>query len=511
MLRIQRSHRSIRLRGPSRSIGAICALAVLSSGCSAGLGRFDFPTASYNGDRTASLPTPSEPLRRNAGIPPSADPLPGDATPPAAYGAPDRAQPFASREPAVRMSGLPEPGSPASSLPPSSGRAVPPAASQRSAATTPANRMIPAATAPAAPVAAGQTIDVQPGDTLYAISKRHRVSISELMVVNNLQNPALKPGQKLSLPAGRRAVAARGPAGAPAQAVTAPVAAAPVVPVTAPLARTVPVAAPSDWGGSYTVAAGDSVYAIARKHNVKAADLQAANGITDPTKVRPGFVLKVPGATAAAPVVAAGPPAMPPVAAKPALGATAPVATGTPSSTRPTIINAGPAADPAGAKVAALGKAAGTQTDASVAPVALAAPSPVAEAAKAGPGTKFRWPAKGRVIASFGPRNDSTHNDGINISVPQGTDVVAAESGVVAYAGNELKGYGNLILVRHENNWVSAYAHNENLLVKRGDKVKRGQAIAKAGTTGSVDQPQVHFELRQGSKPVDPIPHMEKN
>ena len=125
-------------------------------------------------------------------------------------------------------------------------------------------------------------------------------------------------------------------------------------------------------------------------------------------------------------------------------------------------------------------------------------------------GQKFRWPVKGRVIASYGPRSDSTHNDGVNIAVPMGTEVLAAEQGVVAYAGSELKGYGNLILLRHDSGWVTAYAHNEEILVRRGDKVKRGQAIAKAGKTGTVDQPQVHFELRQGQKPIDPTPHMEK-
>ena len=95
-------------------------------------------------------------------------------------------------------------------------------------------------------------------------------------------------------------------------------------------------------------------------------------------------------------------------------------------------------------------------------------------------------------------------------SEPAGCQV-ASEAGKVAYAGNELKGYGNLILIRHDNGWVSAYAHNEQLLVKRDDQVQRGQVIAKAGKTGSVDQPQLHFELRQGSKPVDPMPHLEKN
>jgi murein DD-endopeptidase MepM/ murein hydrolase activator NlpD len=139
--------------------------------------------------------------------------------------------------------------------------------------------------------------------------------------------------------------------------------------------------------------------------------------------------------------------------------------------------------------------------------VAIAAPPGAAAIAD---GAKLRWPAIGKIIAGFGGRPDGTHNDGINVSVPLGTDVHAAEAGVVAYAGSELKGYGNLVLLRHDNGWVTAYAHNDELLVKRGDKVKRGQVIAKAGKTGSVDQPQIHFELRQGSRPVDPIPYLEK-
>ena len=123
-------------------------------------------------------------------------------------------------------------------------------------------------------------------------------------------------------------------------------------------------------------------------------------------------------------------------------------------------------------------------------------------------GASFRWPVKGRIVSGFGTKPDGGHNDGVNISVPQGTSVKAAENGVVAYAGSELKGYGNLVLVRHANNWVSAYANNEEILVKRGDKVKRGQIIAKAGMTGSVSKPQVHFELRKGSRPVDPTKYM---
>ncbi|MFM1816293.1 MAG: hypothetical protein RLZ98_2988, partial [Pseudomonadota bacterium] len=122
---------------------------------------------------------------------------------------------------------------------------------------------------------------------------------------------------------------------------------------------------------------------------------------------------------------------------------------------------------------------------------------------------KLKWPVIGRVVAPFGKRKDGTHNDGIDIAVPKGTDVRAAGDGVVAYAGSEVKGFGNLLLVRHEDGKVTAYAHNDALLVQRGDRVRRGQVIAKSGDSGGVDQPLLHFEVRTGSKPVDPVLHME--
>jgi len=118
----------------------------------------------------------------------------------------------------------------------------------------------------------------------------------------------------------------------------------------------------------------------------------------------------------------------------------------------------------------------------------------------------FRWPVHGKVIAGFGPRPNGQQNDGINVAVPENTPIKAAEDGVVAYAGNELKGYGNLVLVRHSNGYVTAYAHAKELLVKRGDPIKRGQVIAKSGQTGNVDAPQLHFEVRKGPTPQDPMP-----
>ena len=107
-------------------------------------------------------------------------------------------------------------------------------------------------------------------------------------------------------------------------------------------------------------------------------------------------------------------------------------------------------------------------------------------------------------MAGYGVAAGGAHNDGINIAAPKGAPVAAIDGGVVAYAGNELRGYGNLVLVKHPSGWISAYAHCEELLVKKGDKVSPGQTIARVGATGGVTEPQLHFELRRGKKAVDP-------
>ena len=120
----------------------------------------------------------------------------------------------------------------------------------------------------------------------------------------------------------------------------------------------------------------------------------------------------------------------------------------------------------------------------------------------------FRWPVRGRIISDFGAKPGGGKNEGVNLAVPEGTPVKSADDGTVIYSGNELKGYGNLILLRHSDGWVSAYAHNSELKVKRGDKIRRGDVVGLAGATGSVSQPQVHFELRRANKPVDPLKHL---
>ncbi|MGH6828654.1 MAG: murein hydrolase activator EnvC family protein [Rhizomicrobium sp.] len=117
---------------------------------------------------------------------------------------------------------------------------------------------------------------------------------------------------------------------------------------------------------------------------------------------------------------------------------------------------------------------------------------------------QFTWPVAGPVIVPFGTAANGERNDGINIAAPMDTPIHAAASGTVTYVGDELKAYGNLILIRHEDGYVTAYAHADRILVRRGDKVGKGQVIGYSGATGDVDSPQLHFEIRHGTEPVDP-------
>jgi murein DD-endopeptidase MepM/ murein hydrolase activator NlpD len=123
-------------------------------------------------------------------------------------------------------------------------------------------------------------------------------------------------------------------------------------------------------------------------------------------------------------------------------------------------------------------------------------------------GRSFLWPVQGDILGKYGLTAGGTQNDGINIKAAEGTPVVAADAGTVAYAGNELRGYGNLILIKHADGWMTAYAHNSKLLVTRGQKVQRGQVIARVGASGAVTEPQLHFEVRRGSRALDPMDYL---
>lgn len=124
--------------------------------------------------------------------------------------------------------------------------------------------------------------------------------------------------------------------------------------------------------------------------------------------------------------------------------------------------------------------------------------------------SRFQWPVSGRVISRFGPKKGGLHNDGINIAMPRGAPVRAAENGVVLYTGDALKGYGNLVLVKHSGGWVTAYAHLEKILVKKGQKLGVGETLGTVGSSGQVDTPQLHFEIRKGSKALNPAKYLGK-
>jgi len=120
------------------------------------------------------------------------------------------------------------------------------------------------------------------------------------------------------------------------------------------------------------------------------------------------------------------------------------------------------------------------------------------------------WPLRGRLLSTFGAKGGGQFNDGINIAGRAGDPVRATETGIVAYAGNELRGYGNLLLIRHSGGWVSAYAHNREILVTKGQVVRRGQTVARVGRSGAVTRPQLHFELRRGPRAINPVPYLSK-
>ena len=455
-------------RGACGVLAAACVgLAV--AGCSS-TSRFDFPafnlTGSDNGNAdlaaTAALPVPEESVYSSGGA--SDTRLARASLPPPSY--------------------TPRPSAAAYSPPQPSGRVD---AEQANYPAQGAPHAEPAVLR-ADPVS-GRHIKVAKGDTLSILSRRYGVSVEAIMSANNLPDGRLAIGRELIIPGVAEAKVAE--------------------------------VAPAPGQSTYKVQKGDTPHDIAEKLDVDEKALIERNNLK-PNNLRIGQVLVVPGKDSKRAVAAkeTSPPASNAAPDVRVVKTTTILAPGSTSLAEEEAQDATSADAESGAKsgsksgntankkqeeqapdIAASPEITGEDSPRVASNDQLPAPDPMS-------GNSFRWPVKGRVIADFGARPDGGHNDGIDVAVPQGTSVKAAENGVVAYAGNELKGYGNLVLVRHANNWVSAYANNEEILIKRGDKVRRGQVIAKAGATGSVTQPQVHFELRKGSRPVDPTKYM---
>lgn len=336
-------------------------------------------------------------------------------------------------------------------------------------------------TAAAAPAATGGTITVGPGMTLYSIARANNVSVSQLAAANGLKAPyAVHTGQTLRLPG---IDAPTAPATASfAEPESTPIAPKPGEPAVEQITR-IPAKPAS---GLHTVASGETLFSLGRSYGVSPFAIADANGLPHNTQLKLGQQVKIPGGNAPAPAAAEKPAETPKLA-------TAPEVPAAPAPEKP-------AAEQE--QLAAAPEAAAPAKDQSS--IAAAQPETAAQAPIDGmPG--MRWPVRGKIISGFGPKANGLKNEGINIAVPEGTSIRAAADGVVAYAGNELKGYGNLVLIRHDSGYVTAYAHAKELFVKRGDTVKRGDVIAKAGQTGSVSSPQLHFEVRKGAVALDPM------
>jgi murein DD-endopeptidase MepM/ murein hydrolase activator NlpD len=266
-------------------------------------------------------------------------------------------------------------------------------------------------------VAGGSTI-VAKGETLFAVSRRTGVDVTDLISANSLQPPyGVRAGQSLIIP---------------------------------PLRY-------------HRVAQGENVSSIARRYEVTLLDIVRINNLAEPYGVVIGQNIKLPSDDTE--MVAMAPPLKAPLPAKPPVGVVSPAVIPAPV------------------------------------PITPPRPTTLAEA------PRFVWPVRGRVVAGYGDLGNGRFNDGVNLAVTRGEAVKVAADGVVLFA-QAMRGFGNLVLVRHAGNWLTAYAHNDVLLVSRGTAVKRGETIARAGQSGTVTSPQLHFEVRRGSKPLNPLQYL---
>lgn len=246
---------------------------------------------------------------------------------------------------------------------------------------------------------------------------------------------------------------------------------------------------------TYRIQPGDTLNSIARDFGVSPEAILGANRLDDPDYLRVGQRIRVPRHTGR-PVKRQNRPQYAGVA-RPGEVRMEPIPDAQPRSQTKNAGGSGQSPSRS-ALAAATGEPFGIETSG----------TGTAGGTAARPTRDFMWPVRGPVIARFGSSGSGQRNDGINIAADADTPVRAAEEGDVIYAGNELRSYGNLLLIRHSRGYVTAYAHNGELLVSKSDRVQRGQKIAKVGSTGGVAKPQLHFEIRRAGKPVDPAPYL---
>lgn len=247
----------------------------------------------------------------------------------------------------------------------------------------------------------------------------------------------------------------------------------------------------------------DTLYSLAKRYDTTVQELARKNNIADPTALQVGQDLHLPKAVRVA------------TYQEPAVSSDTKTVKKTARSIKENKTNSPKQAGGTKKSSSGVSKISATQSKNKLSATSKKYPKPTQQMTKldkpfvATGKVHFSWPLKGKVISSFGSKGGGVKNDGINIAAAQGTSIKAAEAGIVVYAGNELKGYGNLLLIRHEKDFMSAYAHADKLYVKTGDVVAKGDKIATVGTTGNVKTPQLHFEIRKKTKSVDPKKYLQ--
>lgn len=276
---------------------------------------------------------------------------------------------------------------------------------------------------------------------------------------------------------------------------------------SSPAAGVAEGAAPAAAGTRHVVRPGETLSQLAERYGVPLVDLARANRIEKPYGVQAGQALTIPGrGRKAGQDVAAATHEVRPGETLAGIAARNGLRLGD-------IVAANPGLDPDRVRAGQTVRIPGEVAMPSAPMMTAEEIESVRRASKAKPpslsGDGFVWPLRGRVLSRFGEKPDGTRNDGVNIAAPAGSPVLAAENGVVVYAGDKLAGYGQTLLIRHAGGFTTAYAHNQKLLVRLGEPVRRGQRIATVGASGGVRQPQLHFELRAGSSPIDPQLYLE--
>ena len=334
-------------------------------------------------------------------------------------------------------------------------------------------------------VSAGLVV-VKSGDTLYKIAKENNTTVADLARLNNLSEPyTLYVGQRLS-------IAGDIPSVQPdVLSIEKPVSGVQTV-------TRVPVQ-------EITVVPGDTLYSLSRKYSVPVNDLALMNDLRAPFALSVGQKIRVPGLTpvtveAEKVVVRSGTVSENSVAVKSEPVKSVAVATKPVVKTtekKPVVEKP--------VKVVEEKKAVKQETKKISSDPSKKLPKITKRSS-----AKFSWPVRGKVLSEYGAKSNGLFNDGINISATRGTTVKAAENGVVAYAGNEVKGMGNLIIIQHADGFMTVYAHMDSMTVRRGTRVTVGQKIGTVGKTGKVDTPQLHFEIRKGTRAYNPTAHLKK-